>query len=463
MSLVRELTNVIPPPPCLFRMANAVSSTIELANAVTSDSVNWFDFAMWASASKCFPIELVRYSDGCWRTWWQTIYTIPGLAIFTIPQCKWNPHEATYLGIFQAIGNFEPRFIKAHQQSTMICKVWSLKSPIKTGSFLEEIITSSDDVLMDVESDMAVGNGKLGIPTRETADSNDTVKQIAGSLILTQVLPVKKSDLSDNACIFVKLYTQTDWKTSVSNCSGLPGCGWGLGCYLEIRGTHRVRRRVWTGLRFYITVPTTLTPSQYLNSHIITIWSIYKISQIDAVFHLPFPDLRSDQYSLSRSEIMPKTLQKWVGFPCRSTTIDLIANRIMGDERGHQTAYSMYRLCHATMRTPIINRNKKCCLLRSFFCVETSIQWFGSWLEPARKLIREFGPVANSMNGWLCKTQFRNSTMHISVGQLAEAPQILLMLGGRSIVNGGHGIVSKYFANLGSWLVDCGLAVFHCP
>jgi hypothetical protein len=92
----------------------------------------------------------------------------------------------------------------------MICKVWSLKSPIKTGSFLEEIITSSDDVLMDVESDMAVGNGKLGIPTRETADSNDTVKQIAGSLILTQVLPVKKSDLSDNACIFVKLYTQTD-------------------------------------------------------------------------------------------------------------------------------------------------------------------------------------------------------------------------------------------------------------
>ena len=32
--------------PCLFKMANAVSSTIELDDLVTSDSVHSFKFAM---------------------------------------------------------------------------------------------------------------------------------------------------------------------------------------------------------------------------------------------------------------------------------------------------------------------------------------------------------------------------------------------------------------------------------
>jgi hypothetical protein len=41
-----KLTIVIPQLPCLFRMAKAGSSTIELLNSVTSDSVNSFNFAM---------------------------------------------------------------------------------------------------------------------------------------------------------------------------------------------------------------------------------------------------------------------------------------------------------------------------------------------------------------------------------------------------------------------------------
>jgi len=62
------LTIVIPRLPCLFSMAKAVASTIELVNSVTSDSVNSFYFTMCAFASNCFPIELVPCSDGLRRT-----------------------------------------------------------------------------------------------------------------------------------------------------------------------------------------------------------------------------------------------------------------------------------------------------------------------------------------------------------------------------------------------------------
>jgi hypothetical protein len=63
----------------------------------------------------------------------------------------------------------------------MICKVKSLKSRIQTRSFVEEIITSSNEVYKDWVSDTAVEIRKLGNSTQETADNNDTVKQIAGS------------------------------------------------------------------------------------------------------------------------------------------------------------------------------------------------------------------------------------------------------------------------------------------
>ena len=56
---------------------------------------------------------------------------------------------------------------------------------MKTPSFLEEIITSSNQVLKDFVSDMAVQIRMLGILTRDTVENNDTLKQTAGSSILT--------------------------------------------------------------------------------------------------------------------------------------------------------------------------------------------------------------------------------------------------------------------------------------
>jgi len=126
MILLRELTIVIPRLPSLFRMAKAVSSTVELVNYVTSDSVNSFTFAMWAFASKCSPIELVPCSDGWWRTWWQTIHMMPGQPVSSIPQCILNRHEGACRELFQTICCFESPFIEAHQASKMICKVRSL-------------------------------------------------------------------------------------------------------------------------------------------------------------------------------------------------------------------------------------------------------------------------------------------------------------------------------------------------
>jgi len=106
---------------------------------------------------------------------------MPGLPDCSIPQCKQIRHEGACLDSFQAIGRFNPTFIEDHQASRIICKVRLLKLQIKTSSFLEEIITLSNDMFKDLESDMAVEIRKLGNPTRETAENNDTVKQTAGS------------------------------------------------------------------------------------------------------------------------------------------------------------------------------------------------------------------------------------------------------------------------------------------
>jgi len=157
MNFLCELTIVILRHRCLMSMASAASSTIEQVNSVTSDSVHSFIFAMCACPSTCLPIELVPCSDGWRRTWWQTIYMMPGLPVSSILQCKLNCHEGPCLELFQAIERFEPTFIEVHQASNMVCKVRSFKSRIKTRPFLEGIITSSNQVFNDVESDVAVG------------------------------------------------------------------------------------------------------------------------------------------------------------------------------------------------------------------------------------------------------------------------------------------------------------------
>jgi hypothetical protein len=181
MIFLCKLTIVIRRLPCLFRKAKAVSSTVELVNSVTSDSVNLFNFAMWAFASKCFPIELVPCSDGWRRTWWQTIHMMLGLPVSSIALCRQNRQDGACLEFFRAICRFESTFIEAHEVSRMICTVRSLKSCIKRCSSLEEIIPSSNEVFKDCVSDMAVEIRKLCNPTWETAENNNTVIQIAGS------------------------------------------------------------------------------------------------------------------------------------------------------------------------------------------------------------------------------------------------------------------------------------------
>ena len=89
--------------------------------------------------------------------------------------------DGACLEFFDAMSRFEPTFLEAHQASKRICNVWSLKSRINTRSFLEEIITSANEVFKYCVSDMVVEIGKLGILTRETAENNDTVMQNACS------------------------------------------------------------------------------------------------------------------------------------------------------------------------------------------------------------------------------------------------------------------------------------------
>ena len=60
---------------------------------------------------------------------------------------------------------------------------------------MEAIITSSNAVIEDIESDRAVGIEMLGYPTRMSAESNDKLKQTAGSQLMTPQLQVEYPDL----------------------------------------------------------------------------------------------------------------------------------------------------------------------------------------------------------------------------------------------------------------------------
>jgi len=106
MNFLCYLTIEIPQLPCLLRMAKTVSSTFKLVHSVNSDSANWFNFAIEAFASKCLPIVLVPCSDGCQRTWWQTIHIMPHLLLSSIPQFKLNRNEGACLELFRTIGRF---------------------------------------------------------------------------------------------------------------------------------------------------------------------------------------------------------------------------------------------------------------------------------------------------------------------------------------------------------------------
>jgi len=106
---------------------------------------------------------------------------MPELPVASIPQCKYNRHDGVCLESFHAVGHFEPSSIESHHASIMICNVRSLKSRRKTCSFWEEIITSSEEVLKDFESEMAVRISTLVDPTPKTGITDVTVKQTVTS------------------------------------------------------------------------------------------------------------------------------------------------------------------------------------------------------------------------------------------------------------------------------------------
>jgi len=149
---------------------------VVLVISETSDSVNSFNFAICSFACMSFPVELVPSWDGWWRSWWQTIRKMPGLPVSSIPQCKYNRDRGACPGLFQAIGCFEPTFIEAHHVSNINCELRSLKLQMKTHCFVENIITSSNELFKYWESDLVEGIWKLHNSGWETVKGYVIVK-----------------------------------------------------------------------------------------------------------------------------------------------------------------------------------------------------------------------------------------------------------------------------------------------
>jgi hypothetical protein len=84
---------------------------------------------------------------------------LPVLPVYSIAQCKQNPHDGACLESLQSIGYFELTLIAAYKASNMIWKVKSLNSRIKTHSFFDDTLTSIQEGLKHLQSDMAVGIG----------------------------------------------------------------------------------------------------------------------------------------------------------------------------------------------------------------------------------------------------------------------------------------------------------------
>jgi hypothetical protein len=127
-----------------------------------------FNFAISAFGTKCFCMELDTCSDEWRRTWWQTIGIMPGLLVSSILQCKMKCHGGACLELFRAIGRIEPRLIEAHPAWNIVYKVQLLKFQFKTHLFLYDIITSTNKVFRDWESDMVVRSWKLCNSSWET-------------------------------------------------------------------------------------------------------------------------------------------------------------------------------------------------------------------------------------------------------------------------------------------------------
>jgi len=140
--------------------------------------------------------------------------------------------------------------------------------------------------------------------------------------------------------------------------------------------------------------------------------------QVHALFDLPFSDLRSDQYSLSHSEINAKIPPKWPVFHSNSTNFDPIANWRMVDKRGHQTECFMYRLCSNTIRTLIHDCSEKCWHLRSEFCMEPNCNDPGSVPTPNQNRTQNLKPLLTLAAG--VPSSAIRSILESTLGSLVE-------------------------------------------
>jgi len=147
--------------PCVLNMPQVVSLTVKQVNLEVSDSVNSFNFAMCVFTRKCYPVGLVSYPDGWWRTWWQTMEMMPRLLVFSIVQCKLDYHDGAWLESFHKMWRFEAAFSVVREAINIICQVWLNESWLKIDLFWDDIITSSKKLFTEFESDMAVGNWML--------------------------------------------------------------------------------------------------------------------------------------------------------------------------------------------------------------------------------------------------------------------------------------------------------------
>ena len=152
----------------------------------------------------------------------------------------------------------------------MIWKVRSLKSRMKTHSFLEEIITSSNEGFKDYVFNMGVEIWNLGTTTRMTAENNDTVKQTAvlkywpysykeNDQISKTLHPYLWSWIQERIATTdrVKLLLGTAWCSSFLCSVGSLDAPWALNCRrrMRYRHLHRCQLRLPIGSSWFICVP----------------------------------------------------------------------------------------------------------------------------------------------------------------------------------------------------------------
>lgn len=103
----------------------------------------------------------------------------------SIPQCKQKRHECASQELFHPNGRVKSSFIDTHQALNMICTGRWVKLQIKTHLCFHDIITSSNQMFIDWESDMAVECQRVCHSAQETIEGDIIIEYNAGAEELT--------------------------------------------------------------------------------------------------------------------------------------------------------------------------------------------------------------------------------------------------------------------------------------